>query len=124
MRVPRLQERYGVFRVLGDFRDPVPHQNQINQLLPSITPPILPLHYTLHTMSFALRARAIRPTSVVSISISQVRAELTNPQKPLRSTLPSVRFVQTDADKSEPVGSLPEKKHELVSDISIKSCRD
>jgi hypothetical protein len=36
-------------------------------------------------------------------------------QKPLRSTLPSIRFVQTDADKSKPVGELPEQKHELVS---------
>jgi hypothetical protein len=41
-------------------------------------------------------------------------------QKPLRSTLPSIRFVQTDADKSKPVGELPEQKHELVSQGSRK----
>ena len=66
-------------------------------------------------MSFALRARALRPTSVVSTVNGQSGRKLTNLQKPLRSTLPTIRFVQTDADKSEPVGALPDKKHELVS---------
>jgi hypothetical protein len=37
----------------------------------------------------------------------------------MRSTLPSIRFVQTDADKSEPMESLPEKGHELVSDSFV-----
>ena len=69
-------------------------------------------------MSFALRARALRPTSVVSTANNQSRRKLTNLQKPLRSTLPTIRFVQTDADKSEPVGALPDKKHELVSSCS------
>ncbi|ORX36118.1 pyruvate dehydrogenase e1 component alpha subunit mitochondrial precursor [Kockovaella imperatae] len=33
-------------------------------------------------------------------------------QRPLRSTLPSVRYLQTDADKSEPIGELPKSKSE------------
>jgi hypothetical protein len=36
-------------------------------------------------------------------------------QKPLRSTLPAVRFVQTEADKSEPVSEVPEAGDKYVS---------
>ena len=36
-------------------------------------------------------------------------------QKPLRSTLPLVRYVQTDADRSEIMGELPSSSSEEVS---------
>ena len=68
-------------------------------------------------MSFALRARGLRAATrslgVVSPRATR-RLPADPPQKPLRSNLPQVRYVQIDADKSSPMHDLPASGSEPV----------
>ncbi|KAK4684089.1 pyruvate dehydrogenase E1 component alpha subunit, partial [Tremellales sp. Uapishka_1] len=69
------------------------------------------------SFSTALRSRTLRGVRASSLVCPDCRYLSGNlltwraraVKKPLRSTLPQMRFLQTDADKSEPLSELPEK---------------